>query len=206
MKEQTVSWHRGLTRSYSRGGRRKSAGGRKSLDRLGFQYLLPASCLLPPAFPPSSLHPVPSPRRRHGEPRALELEEAGEDGRRRKVERAHEVLGRETVLAAQCVEDAPGLRRQPGRRGGRAPSRPGHGADRREELREDVLGAAAEDRAVAQELVRARRRRREDRAGNREDVAAELGREARRDERARAPRRLDDDHSGGEPRDDAIAD
>ena len=46
--------------------------------------------------------------------------------------------------------------------------------DRGEELGEDVLGAAAEDRPVAQELVRPDRGRREDDARHREDVASEV--------------------------------
>src|SRR5690606_22287137 len=45
----------------------------------------------------------------------------------------------------------------------------------------------------------------ERRAGNGEDIAALLEREARRDERARAHRRLDDDDAERETGDDAIA-
>ena len=47
---------------------------------------------------------------------------------------------------------------------------------------------------------------REDRARNGEDVAAEVVGQPRRDERARAPRRLDDDDSRREAGDDAVAD
>src|SRR5215831_16565310 len=85
--------------------------GRELVVPLRLTRAFPSSRLSPP-------HAVASPRRGHRESGALELEEAREDGRRRKIERANEVLGREAVLPAERVEDAPGLRRHLGRRGG----------------------------------------------------------------------------------------
>src|SRR5262249_40403729 len=76
--------------------------------------------------------------------------------------------------------------------------------DGAKELGEHGPGAAAEDRPAPQEPVGAHRRRGEDRSGHGEDVATEVAREARRDERARPPRGLDDDDARGEARDDAI--
>ena len=78
-------------------------------------------------------------------------------------------------------------------------------ADRGKQLREDVLGAAAQDRPVAQQLVRSRRGLRKDGARHGEDVAAEVVGQPRRNERARAARGLDDDDARREPRDDPVA-
>src|SRR5439155_3743822 len=92
-----------------------------------------------------------------GEPRALQLEETGENGRRRKVERLGELLGRQRLLAAKGMVQAGRFGGELRRRLRSGSHEPGARADRRKELGEDVLRAAAQDGAVSQELVRADR-------------------------------------------------
>ena len=119
-----------------------------------------------------------------------------------------ELLGRERLLARQRLEEAPRLRRElPPAARTAARARPAAAAvrppGRAPRGRPPRRGRGSRRRAGARACRRRSRRRR---ARHGEHVAAEVGREPRGDERARAPRGLDDDDSGGEPRDDAVAD
>ena len=83
-----------------------------------------------------------------------------------------------------------------------------HARDARErrQLVDDVVGAVDQLGALLDERVAAARLRRVDRAGDREDVAAGLERQPRRDQRARLHGGLDDERAARERRDDAVPD
>src|SRR5687767_14612434 len=92
-----------------------------------------------------------------GEPRGFQLEERREHGRRGKVESLAELVRGERLLAQQALVDSTGLGRQ--LRGDPLPfDPPDRSAHRGEELGENVLRSATEDRAVPEELVRPDRR------------------------------------------------
>src|SRR5687768_9965039 len=130
------------------------------------------------------------------EPRRLQLEERREHGRRGKVESLAELVRGERLLAQQTLVDSTGLGRQ--LRGDPLPfDPPDRSAHRGEELGENVLRSATEDRAVPEELVRPDRRLREYASGNREDVAPAVDRESGGDEGTAPPRSLDDDDARG---------
>ena len=80
-----------------------------------------------------------------------------------------------------------------------------HARERRQ-LVDDVVRAVDQLGALLDERVAAARLRRVDRARDREDVAAGLEREPRRDQRARLHGRLDDQRAARQRRDDAVPD
>ncbi len=73
------------------------------------------------------------------------------------------------------------------------------------EQRDRILDARANPGAVTQQIVGAFRAGIERRTGNRHHLPALLAREARGDQRARAARRLDDDHAERQARHDPVA-
>ena len=73
------------------------------------------------------------------------------------------------------------------------------------ERSQDVRCSEKRSRALAQEVVRARRQRRSDLPWNRKDFASQLEREVRGDERSGALACFDDDRRDAEPGDDPIS-